>query len=121
MIPVDTKKNKIKDLMNFLENDPSCFGGCITVPFKESVYKHLIKKKSVEKITEKIGAINCIYKKNKKLIGANTDGQAAIDVFKKKFKISEKSKCLIFGYGGAGKAVSAYFNKYFKNNVFCYQ
>ena len=44
MIPVDTKKNKIKDLMNFIENDPSCFGGCITVPFKESVYKHLIKK-----------------------------------------------------------------------------
>ncbi len=118
MIPIDTKKNKIKDLINFLEKDKNCFGGCITVPFKEDVYKNLLKKKSVEKITEKIGAINCIYKKGKKLIGANTDGQAAIDVFKKRFKISKKSKCLIFGYGGAGKAVSAYFNKYFKNNVF---
>ena len=118
MIPMDTEKNKIKDLINFLEIDKRCYGGCITVPFKEDVYKHLLKKNSVEKITEKIGAINCIYKKNKKLIGANTDGQAAIDVFKKKFKMSKKSNCLIFGYGGAGKAVSAYFNMYFKNNVF---
>ena len=118
MIPVDTKKNKIKDLINFIEKDNSCYGGCITVPFKEDVYNHLYKKNSVEKITEKIGAINCVYKKNKKLIGANTDGQAAIDVFKKNFKISKKSKCLIFGYGGAGKAVAAYFNMHFKNNVF---
>ena len=60
MIPVDTKKNKIKDLMNFLSS-PSCLQA-VSLSFKESVYKHLIKK-SVEKLQKKLEQLIVYIKK----------------------------------------------------------
>ena len=54
--------------------------------------------------------MNCLYKVNNKILGTNTDGDASIRVFQKKFGNIKNKKCLILGFGGVGKAVSAYFS-----------
>jgi shikimate dehydrogenase len=117
MIPIDTTKKNIKKIINVLSKDKKFKGGCVTIPFKEIIFKELLKKNSVDKITKKIGSVNCLYKKNNKIFGTNTDGDASLKVFKKKFGNVKNKKCLILGFGGVGKAVSAFFNSHLNSNV----
>ena len=117
MIPLDTDKKNVKKILEVLSQDKYFLGGCVAVPLKEIVYKELLKKNSLEKITKKIGAVNCIYKRKNKIIGANTDGEAALKVFTKKFGNIRRKKCLVLGYGGVGKAISAFFNFSTKSKV----
>ena len=48
--------------------------------------------------------------KNGKLIGTNTDGEAALKSFENKFGIVKNKNILLLGPGGAGKAVASYFS-----------
>ena len=117
MIPIDTTKKNIKKILSVLAEDKKFKGGCVAVPFKEIIFKELYKKNSVDKITKKIGSVNCLYKKNDKIFGTNTDGDAGLRVFKKKFGHLKNKKCLILGFGGAGKAISAYFDSYLNTKI----
>ncbi len=117
MVPIDTTKKNIKKILNVLAKDKKFKGGCVAVPFKEIIFKLLLKKNSVDKITKKIGSVNCLYKKDNKIFGTNTDGDAGLRVFQKKFRQTKNKKCLILGFGGAGKAISAYFNSYLNTKI----
>jgi shikimate dehydrogenase len=106
MIPLDVKKENLKDLLLFLKKNKKFIGSAVTNPFKEEILKHkLIKLSSIEK---DIGAINCFYKKKNILYGINTDGIAALETLKQ-HQINLKNKVvLILGCGGAGKAIASY-------------
>ena len=108
MIPLDVKKDKVIDLLENLSGDEDFIGGAITVPFKEVVADWLGVNITLE--AKKIGAVNCLYRdKNGILKGTNTDGEASLITFKRKFGSLEYKKIMILGVGGAGKAVASYF------------
>ena len=80
----------------------------MTIPHKEAVFKWL--KGRLTYSSKKIGAVNCLFRdKNGTLKGTNTDGEAALESFKKKFGNIKNKKILLIGPGGAGKAVASYF------------
>lgn len=75
----------------------------VTIPFKESII-HLLDDIDIE--AKKIGAVNCVKISNNQLIGYNTD----MIGFEKSFlpfisAIQSPKKALVFGTGGANKAV----------------
>lgn len=108
MYPLDVNPENLKKLINFLGKNKNFLGGAVTVPYKEKVYKLLQKNSTRE--AKKIEAVNCLYRNNKNILKiTNTDGEASIEAFKKKFKKTKVRKILVIGCGGAGKAVSTYF------------
>ena len=108
MIPLDVNSKKLFKLLTALEKDPNFIGGCVTIPHKERVFKWL--KRRLTNSSRKIGAVNCIFRdKSGNLQGTNTDGEAALESFKKKFGKVNNKKIVLIGAGGAGKAVSSYF------------
>ena len=110
MIPIDVKKENLKYLIEFLKNNKKFLGGSVTIPYKSELIDFLEGNISDE--ANKIGAINSLFrKKNNKLYGTNTDGEASVEAFKKKFGKFKDKKIMILGCGGAGKAVIAFFSK----------
>tara|TARA_B110000027_G_C16091403_1_gene288621 strand:+ start:460 stop:1341 length:882 start_codon:yes stop_codon:yes gene_type:complete len=108
MYPLDVNPENLKKLINFLGKNKNFLGGAVTVPYKEKVYRLLQKNSTRE--AKKIEAVNCLYRNNKNILKiTNTDGEASIEAFKKKFKKTKVRKILVIGCGGAGKAVSTYF------------
>ncbi len=115
MLPIDIKNNNLSKLLNYLELDRNFIGGCVTIPYKEKVFKWL--GKNITKTSKKIGAVNCIFKnKNGKLIGTNTDGEAALKSFESMLGKVKNKNILLLGPGGAGKAVASYFSQAIKKN-----
>lgn len=109
MIPLDVTKDKIVELLDSLNQDRKFIGGAIAVPYKETVAQWLGKNITLE--AKKIGAVNCLYRgASGDLYGTNTDGEASLIAFENKFGLIDSKKTLIFGLGGAGKAVAAYFS-----------
>ena len=118
MIPIDIPQKNFKKKFNSLKKDKNFLGGAVTVPYKEACFK-LLKTIKDKRILQ-IGAVNCLYRNEKgKLVGTNTDGEAALEVFNneiKKKKIKKLKTVAILGYGGVGKAIVAYFSSYYKNS-----
>ena len=73
-----------------------------TIPHKIEVIQYL---DSLGESAELMGAVNCVVNKNGKLIGENTDGKGFVSSLKQITDPSEKS-CVIFGAGGAARAIS---------------
>ena len=118
MIPIDIPQKNFKKKFNSLKKDKNFLGGAVTVPYKEACFR-LLKTIKDKRILQ-IGAVNCLYRNEKgKLVGTNTDGEAALEVFNneiKKKKIKKLKTIAILGYGGVGKAIVAYFSSYYKNS-----
>ena len=113
MISLDVKKENLKDLFNLLKNNKEFIGGSITIPYKSDLTTLL--EGNISEEANKIGSINSLFRKdNNKLYGTNTDGEASLAAFKKKYGEIENKKIMILGCGGAGKAVSAFFSKEIK-------
>lgn len=117
MIPLDVKEEKLKHLFTCLKEDKRCLGGAVAVPFKEKIYS-LIKDYVKEEI-KVIGAINCFYRSESDLFlneftGTNTDGEAALEPVREYLTRHENLNIGILGFGGAGKAISAFLLKDFK-------
>ena len=107
MIPFDCKIKNFNDLLKALENQKNFIGGAIAAPFKEKTALWL--GQSITKKSKKIGAVNCIFKRNNnKLIGTNTDGEGAIISIKKNFGLIKNKNIIIMGTGGTAKAIVAY-------------
>lgn len=118
MIPLDVEEKNLENIIQKLEKDNNFIGGAITNPYKELVLKYINNNCSDE--AAKIGAINCIYRdKDNKLFGINTDGEAALKSFDIHFGKIKNKNILLFGLGGAGKAVSTYFAKEYSDNLVC--
>lgn len=73
----------------------------VTIPYKEVVIPFLDELSEEAKI---IGAVNCIQFKGTKKIGFNTDAFGFEQMIKPFFE-TQHDKALIFGTGGASKAV----------------
>lgn len=79
-------------------------GANITMPFKIKVLKFLDR---IDLSAANIGAVNTIKVLGNNLIGFNTDGSATIDVLEAKSrKINKKDHIIIFGAGGAARAIA---------------
>ncbi len=118
MVPIDVKKNDLKSLFMKLQNDKYFIGGAIAEPYKKEI--KLLLKSNVSKEVKKIGAVNCIFRdKNKKLFGINTDGEASLLSFEKKFGKIKDKKIVLFGLGGAGIAVATYFSNLKNSKLIC--
>ncbi len=116
MIPIDIKKNELLNTLKKLNADKNFLGGCIAVPYKESICK--ILKKNIPKNILKHQSINCVFRnKSGSLTGCNTDGLGAIFSLKKNTNLKKK-KILVMGLGGTGKAISASLKDFGCKNVF---
>ncbi|TDG37625.1 shikimate dehydrogenase [Pedobacter changchengzhani] len=100
-----------QDLLQILENDSSICGINVTIPHKVNVLSML---NEVDPVAAEIGAVNTINikKVNGKnyLKGYNTDAHGFEESLKPLLKANHK-KALIFGDGGAAKAVKYVLNK----------
>jgi len=106
MHPMDVRPDKLVDVVGALKEDEKFIGGAVTMPYKVDILPFI---DSLEPEAEAIGAVNCIYKKGKELIGTNTDGAGGLWSLKQKICGSLKSKkVLLLGTGGAGCAVVSY-------------
>ncbi len=93
----------ISEFSSIFQDSENIKGLNVTIPYKEAVIPYVDK---LNKRAKKIGAINTIkISKNGKLIGYNTDFYG----FKKSLEPHLKKhhkKALIFGTGGASKAIA---------------
>ena len=88
-------------------------GANITLPYKIEVMKYLDE---IDKTATLIGAVNTIVNKDCKLIGYNTDGKGAISAIEQCFKkIKPEDKIVVFGAGGAARAIVFEITKRTKN------
>jgi shikimate dehydrogenase len=95
----------IKSLPDLLSENPSLCGLNVTIPHKVNVLCYL---NEVEEAADKIGAVNCISIKNFEgatyLKGYNTDAYGFEESLKP-LLAPQHTKALVFGDGGAAKAV----------------
>ncbi|MBU2996536.1 shikimate dehydrogenase [Cellulophaga baltica] len=98
----------IEDLHAVLKEQKNIHGFNITIPYKQDVMKFLT---SIDRNAEAIGAVNTIKFTQDGLKGFNTDYygfQKSIEPFLKK----HHKKALIFGTGGASKAIAFVLNEF---------
>ena len=76
-------------------------GMSITIPHKSSVISLL---DHVDRLAERIGAVNTIVNDKGRLVGHNTDGLGALKALEEKTEVSGKT-CLMVGAGGAARAI----------------
>ena len=82
-------------------------GMSVTIPHKSAVIPYLDE---VDPLAKRIGAVNTILNNDGRLIGYNTDALGAYKALEKKIAPSGKN-CLIFGAGGAARAVGFILNE----------
>lgn len=80
---------------------PNLQGFNVTIPYKESIIDYLDE---LSPEAQKIGAVNCVKLVNGKKIGFNTDA-FGFENSLKPLLTKENQKALIFGNGGAAKAI----------------
>jgi len=87
----------------------------ITLPYKEKIIKYI---DYLDEEAKKIGAVNTILNKNRKIYGFNTDAIGAIiSIETSSRKIESDDKVVVIGAGGASKAVCTEVYKRTKNLV----
>ena len=103
MIPINTSKNNLKDVIAGLKKIKNFCGLTVTIPHKIEIIKYCDK---VELEANQTGAVNWVKFKDNMLIGNNFDGLGFIaGLNKSNIQLSNKSVC-IFGAGGSGMAIS---------------
>ena len=91
------------------------FDGCnVTIPYKETIIPFLDE---LTDEAEAIGAVNTILNKEGKLIGHNTDAFGFHNSIKP-FLTNEHERAIVFGTGGASKAVEYILKKIGLNVIF---
>ena len=97
-----------EQLMQFLDDAPALGirGLSVTIPHKELVLKRLAE---ADDATQGIGAVNTVVFKDGRMLGYNTDHEAAMDslmsAYSEKRKLAGQS-ALVLGAGGAAKAIA---------------
>ena len=105
---------KVNNIGNFIREfrGLDVKGYSVTIPHKESIINHL---DAIDPMAKKIGAVNTVVNSDGKLIGFNTDCEAAIKALHSVYKLSEVSKkddhlkgkkVTLLGAGGAARAIA---------------
>jgi len=95
--------SSIDDFKPLLQSNPKLSGLNVTIPYKQSILGYLDE---VDPVAEEIGAINTLqFKKNGIIKGHNTDVIGFRNSIKP-FLDTNHSRALIFGTGGASKAIA---------------
>ena len=105
MHPMDVNSEDLSEIVAELKRDPRFIGGAITTPHKQAILPYL---DDMEEEARLIGAVNALYRKDGKLVGANTDGAAAIKSLESHVGSLAGKTVLLLGLGGAGQAVGIY-------------
>jgi shikimate dehydrogenase len=77
-------------------------GGNVTTPHKVAIVKHL---DHIAESASMMGAVNCIVRRGKELVGENTDGKGFVQSLREKTDPKGKS-VVILGAGGAARAIA---------------
>jgi len=94
---------RVRDLRRFVRTILPFMQGCsVTLPHKEKIARYV---DIIAAGARAIGAVNTVYRKNGKLMGANTDASAALDAIEGVSAVRGKN-LLIVGAGGAARAVA---------------
>ncbi len=105
MHPMDVTAENLPFVIDELKKDPRFIGGAVTTPHKQTISSLL---DALEEEAELIGAVNALYRKDGKLVGANTDGAAALKSLEAHAGSIHGKTVLLLGLGGAGRAVGIY-------------
>jgi len=102
-VPIEVNPGYFSEVLTglcFMEN---LLGFNITVPFKERAIKEMDK---LSQDAQEIGAVNTVKRGENKLIGYNTDWIGFLKAIEEQWdKTPKGKKALIFGAGGATRAV----------------
>ena len=90
-----------EEIKKILEEDDVC-GFNVTIPFKELIIK---KIDSVDRHSEKIGAVNFVTKTSSGWTGKNTDWIGFSKTINNKGSALKNKSAVVIGYGGASKAI----------------
>jgi shikimate dehydrogenase len=76
-------------------------GGSVTLPHKVAVIPYLDE---LSETAQKMGAVNCVRREDKRLIGENTEGQGFVLALREEIN-PKKKRIVVFGAGGAARAI----------------
>jgi len=105
MYPFDVSLEKLPALISALRADSRFVGGACALPHKTALLPLLDE---IEPEARNIGAVNCIYRRDGKLVGANTDGAGALPALATAAGGLSGKTAVLVGLGGAGRAVAVY-------------
>ncbi len=88
-------------IQQVLSENPELCGFNVTIPYKEQIIPYLDE---MSEEAARIGAVNCVKRVGKRLIGYNTDCYGA-GITIDRLCNGEPCKALVLGSGGASKAV----------------
>lgn len=105
MWPFDVTVENLPALMDWLSDQAQFVGGAVAVPHKQAIARWLGEAR-LHDSARGIEAVNALSRRpDGTLLGANTDGLAAAQVLQEA-GLGEKDEVLLFGFGGAAKAVA---------------
>jgi shikimate dehydrogenase len=98
---IDVQNNELTDLASFFNGD-LFLGANVTIPYKQSIADYM---DNINSSAREIGAINTIVKNEYQLKGYNTDYAGFIDPLQAYEFELEGASAVIFGTGGAARAI----------------
>ena len=101
---LEVKKNKFRNKIKKVLKQQNLLGLNITTPYKKSIIGFV---DNLDKHSKTIKAVNCLFLKNGKIKGLNTDW-VGYKKSLKNHKLKKNKKVLILGYGGASMACLLY-------------
>jgi len=101
-VPFRVKQSTLGSAVEGLR-DVGVKGFNVTSPYKLRVVRYLDK---LDRTAAEIGSVNTVVNRNGSLLGYNTDGIGAVNAFRGAGAILEGKSVLLFGAGGAGKAIA---------------
>lgn len=100
-IALDLPQTRLHEFIPWCNHDN--FLGCnITIPYKEA-FNEIVDE--IDPFAKDVGVVNTLAKKDYKLIGYNTDVFGFLEPLKAYLGQLEYTRAIIFGTGGASKAV----------------
>jgi shikimate dehydrogenase len=102
--PWEVKPDELAPLIDRLRRDAHLLGANVTIPYKETILP-LIDQ--IEPQAARIGAVNTIYKRDGRLVGANTDGEGLLRSLRREAYFEPGDAIVtLLGAGGAARAVA---------------
>ena len=99
---VNFELEEISDIVDVVAKHPELRGFNVTIPYKEAILPYLHE---IEETAQRIGAVNTVLVDEGKLYGFNTDVIGFRDSLAAFYDAHPGGEALVFGTGGASKAV----------------